>query len=520
MDDPAEGSFGVFFFVPLPEPLGLEDGEVIPELRAPDVVEALRDGIDIEPQVRISVRYWVVAVPSHSLIVAPSLFGLAARAFELSGPPEWTSGTEVPEEWTGVAEIAVALDGPPATGDDALDAQLTTAFEQGVEHVKAIQSAYHVATDHPVRLMSKRHMPPVVPYVLARMGPDGRPHPVGDPAVFLLNPTAMSGALRPDPLTDEQRERFEVAASLEPDHPFLGYVDLRREARVLWEFDGDVRPAVVAAQSAAETMLNVLLLMMMWEEETAPQDAARVLADPRFAARVRSEFPPRLGGNWGTGGPVGDYEVSLLHLRNRVVHSSHCPTREEAERALTALFDLERFVADRLAEDRNRTRCARTATLFLGEAGLRRRGVWTRKLRELRQNDEEPHWVSTFGRWQRVVEDEWFGSSHQPAPPESLVAVQVFDEDHEGEWYLHDREGRMAIRASAPHLTAEAAAAMRAVVSAMRSTGHLVPFSQGYLGQPSTAAEGAEWEREHLVLPEYHLFCSDTPARRAAARGG
>lgn len=43
-----------------------------------------------------------------------------------------------------------------------------------------------------------------VPYVLAQMGSDGRPHPVDAPAVFMLNPTALTGARLPDPLTERR----------------------------------------------------------------------------------------------------------------------------------------------------------------------------------------------------------------------------------------------------------------------------------------------------------------------------
>jgi hypothetical protein len=91
-------------------------------------------------------------------------------------------------------------------------------------------------------------------------------------------------------------------------------------------------------------------------------------------------------------------------MRNRVVHSGYLPTQPEAATSLEALIALEKFIGDRLA-DRLKA-YPKTAILFLGEEGLRRRTRWASAKRWLdgEENSIDPaDWIAEYTEWRETV---------------------------------------------------------------------------------------------------------------------
>lgn len=135
---------------------------------------------------------------------------------------------------------------------------------------------------------------------------------------------------------------------------FMDYVDLRREAEVALARDGHWRSAVLFAATAAEVLLDELLMHLLWERADRPEDAAHLFVDQRQGSigRVRKEYHPLVGGDWSVKGegPVATWVKQVAGLRHRVIHSGYEPTAGEADRATRALRDLELYVRDLLAD--------------------------------------------------------------------------------------------------------------------------------------------------------------------------
>ncbi|MFD3473120.1 hypothetical protein ACFWWM_43800 [Streptomyces sp. NPDC058682] len=102
------------------------------------------------------------------------------------------------------------------------------------------------------------------------------------------------------------------------------------DARRAFRRDGDYRNAVVQAAMFAEIVLTSTLSLMLWEEQLeAPSvEQAVVVFDfsrgGGLATRVKTEYAPRLGGDWNRTlpGPVHDWTHAVAALRNRVVQAA------------------------------------------------------------------------------------------------------------------------------------------------------------------------------------------------------
>ncbi|MEU6310727.1 hypothetical protein [Streptomyces sp. NPDC047014] len=183
------------------------------------------------------------------------------------------------------------------------------------------------------------------------------------------------------------------------------------EARRAFRRDGDYRNAVVQAAMFAEIVLTSTLSLMLWEEQLDVPSVEQAVAVFDFsrggglATRVRTEYAPRLGGDWNRThpGPVHDWTHAVAALRNRVVHRGYRPTYREAEAALAAADALLDFIKTRLAQ--RVARYPRTALLTLGEPGLRRLGGWPRASAYLQDPQQVPdRWFAEFTAWREAVD--------------------------------------------------------------------------------------------------------------------
>jgi hypothetical protein len=94
------------------------------------------------------------------------------------------------------------------------------------------------------------------------------------------------------------------------------------------------------------------------------------------------------------GTAVGEYWERLYKVRNTVVHAGYEPHGLEAEAAQDAYRGLRDHLEERLRA--KRTTYPRTVLVRLGEAGLKRHGLLSRKMRQfLVAVEDEPgpwHW--------------------------------------------------------------------------------------------------------------------------------
>ena len=87
------------------------------------------------------------------------------------------------------------------------------------------------------------------------------------------------------------------------------------------------------------------------------------------------------------------------------MHAGYEPTRGEADTALAAVYDLEKFLFNRLAE--KRTTYPRSTLMTLGKSGLERRSKWTKQIREFEATiaPKEANWFLSFKAYRAEVAD-------------------------------------------------------------------------------------------------------------------
>lgn len=161
-------------------------------------------------------------------------------------------------------------------------------------------------------------------------------------------------------------------------HPATALMELQADAETALHQFGDFRSAVMLAYTASEVLLDGVLMALCWEEGMTADETAQVFSVLLFN-RVRTQYHGRLGGNWATTAraAVGKWRSQLALLRHHVAHTGLLPEREDAEQALAAHRSLRGFVLDRLTASMRRYPTA--VGMFVSEAGLKRRGAWTKK---------------------------------------------------------------------------------------------------------------------------------------------
>ncbi len=332
--------------------------------------------------------------------------------------------------------------------DDIDEELLTRAFDRAVEYVRTIQSAYHAMTRRPVTLLANELLPPFVPY-LVRSAQQIQDEEVVPVDLFFVHMSIGHLVEEPD-ITDDQFDGMFNAA--ERSEILLTYLDLHRHGSVAFHRHGNTREAVVMMAAAAESLLDIVLGLLLWEEGLTPERASQLWAEG-LMTRVRTSYSARLGGRWDvtSTSPVGEWSRSVAGVRHRVVHAGYMPTRLEAERAIAAVESLLSFIGDRLVYGSNLRTYPRSASQLLGVYGLRRRQRFPRWLEQLQQDPEEPIWHATFGRWYltftRVLGDATTPRQSTEVGATVFAVVDPNGRDNQTTWIISDGATRQAAEA-------------------------------------------------------------------------
>lgn len=204
-----------------------------------------------------------------------------------------------------------------------------------------------------------------------------------EPILFAVNPNRIK--FPRSALTDEEYDRARNYMALEAlGQPLLEYTRLMRAARRAARI-GDHAQAAILASVSGEVLLNLVLRAILVETGREGEIEA-MFSDERglFASRLRRDYGPLLGGQWRPDRPitpVGRWVAATQSVRNRVVHAGHEPTPFESSEAARGAEGLEAFVLQRLAE--RRYRYPKTALSVLAEPGLRRRNMWSGRMKAL-----------------------------------------------------------------------------------------------------------------------------------------
>jgi hypothetical protein len=526
---PVVHSHIAYFFVPLPEPLGLPDGFQVVCSAATSMDwylkhdESQHDEPPPPEYMAASLRFHHAAAPSSYVDETMLLFEVAEAALPPNVGEESTSESpEVPTgagadferpvgEWT-IVEVAVPCDagdlpssGVVADADEPVVDAVSEAFDLGLAYVREVQRAYFIARRRPIRLVTRESLPFAVPFAVRRLyDDDGKQLPFRTVlSSYLLNMNVHRDTRDPE-LTEDEAGALHVAFGAQANRDvFTNYLEFLRETKVALEVDGDYRAAVVFAATACEVLLDELLSHMLWEEGQRPEDAAAVF-NSWLTARVKSQFQPRLGGVWSTekSGPVQRWSRDVAAVRNRIVHGGYEPTLDEARVAGDAARELETHLADRFAS--RVSTYPRTAVRFLGP-GLRRRGKWTKRLEALVSDPDEVPWAETFARWRDAMQRARVDSPTFQAPSaDKSIVVVVKRADGTVQWVLHDREAAMVAIVDPALVRGMPPAQRESVdkgVNAIALEGSGADISVAVFGATAPEPAARDWVPQYRLVP-------------------
>lgn len=391
-------------------------------------------------------------------------------------------------------------------GSDGIMDRLHGGLDIVVTEIRAWQQALFISQGVAMPLLTRQHLPAVIPTLLRRAVPDeDAPAPT---QIMLVNPVSVSRIVQPTTLTSEQLDRLNGARYRADDGTFSTHMDLLREANVALSITGDYRLAAILLGVAAETVLDELVLHLQWEDVMTPeQSAAGWRGEDGVTARVRRELPHRLGANWDLKSrtPAATWVQDTADLRNRVAHSGYTPTASEARRSRDAVNQLVSFICDRLADPAILKSYPRTALAFAAEPGLRKRGVTDKKLAAIKASLPDGPGDKVFLRWR----DAWQRLRRDrvtPRVPDIKTAELwlVLHRDGKQNWYRRDGQSKLLIevellkcgRASEVRARAEELGRRRQSEAPNESA------SVRFADDVRTAAMvGGHWREEYGTLP-------------------
>lgn len=328
------------------------------------------------------------------------------------------------EQLGSVVELATPLIVPEGVEEGQA---VSDAFDRCLEELQTFMRAYGAVTRDPrFRSTTRQTCRVAVPMTMQ--------HPVTNEYGYLqtFHVNWGAGGTLPYP-PEELDERDQLLFGIRFHRALLGdpltpYLERARVAQRSYLIDGDYPTTVVATYTAAEVLLNGLLLLMAWEEglardDTLPWFAART----EYLSRVGGQVVPRLGGNWSsppTTGMMGRLR-DLSDARNRIVHRADLPNEPAAKEALATGKALETMVKQRLAE--RRLAYPKTCMLFLGVPGLEKLYRLDGRMRRWieRHGEYRPEWIIDYVAWRDSVPA---GRVGHPPPQRTMTGrVRPYD---------------------------------------------------------------------------------------------
>lgn len=491
----------IWFFIPLPHPLPLED-MAVHTFGAP-----LRQEVDCQgPDFAGSVRIHQLTRSNNPFVDEVSdIWTLGSSAFadeRITSPPPPPAGGPFDSVRT-VMEVALAWD--HETNAD----ELNRVLDRALVYVQDVQRGVAFATQGAVRLATRATIPPLIPiFVGAIHTCDGQVEPRVEAISVQLDGCAPPFAygLRPPPLDEPTAARLEGAFTERGIYgAFATFTDLRRDAMVQRHLDGNARLMILALAAADEVMLDTILLHLLWEERTAAAEAATYFDRQQgHTYRVGRHFPDRLAGGWhpDAKSPAGQYLRDVVRLRHRVVHAGHVPTPAEVEVAWSTSMALERYVGDRLADQMNLRLYPRTAMAWMAENGLRQRGRWTKFMQEVTTDPREPPWAPTFLRWRTHV-DRAMADSVVPPGSDFQELLLYVDRDGDGNVTaaLHDPASCYAAKVDLMEvLEPDRLEGLKLLLQELPAQEHRV------CSVPDRPPPAADWQPDHELFDELSIF--------------
>ena len=489
------------YFIPLEEPLAFPDG-LTQRLEVPATIDDVIDAGEAETSIRIgdpvdwvSLKFWHHddTTPSGTI---DSLFEVARRAIPSLPPP--TGKVDRPPTPVTIVECVA-----PVRRDLDPEHALSESFDKCLDGIRLLQRAYRMATGLPVTLCAREQMPVMLPFAWRRNVTEEAPDWPEGLEIFMPHSNLHRLGRYPDLDSTGLEAVWHALDVIDSDRIFSRYADLRQQVWHLCTRQGEYESSVVLAGTATETLLDDLLMSLVWEDRMPPERASR-LFDTGLEARIKSLYGPRIGGSWQLDRPgtIQRWRKDIAALRHRVVHAGWSVGHVDALNAANAMEDIFAFVSDRLARPENVRRWPRTCLALLGMSRLDELRLVTRRLRDLAADPDEPDWAATFRRYRVAVAQGRRDAAQLFEPPDSTrsVVVALVQSDGAVSWWLHDRVARQVRRCSVPDLNPQQQAALDDGRREAAAQDIQEPASLAFFGASASPAEHSDWLPQYKVL--------------------
>lgn len=484
--------FAFRFWFPIEHPIGLPDGYEHQVFDEPTHAEQIHLSAAGHP----SDALWLVgSLCCRQVDIIRNWFNFrnadaAFRAYDQSMPNSAVRTDAEPDAAFG-EEVTVTVIEVVTYGWD-LDAA-SAAFDRSLDILQRFERQVRLATKRPVPQTTRELLPSLIPSMAHPA--DASPQEWDTRARAFFPNANIQATISPVMLGEPELQR--LGRFDDRDKPGLTAaesIDLLLEAQLELHQRGNYRAAVLAAATAAESMLDTLLAALVWEEGKSPRQAASILGGDKFLKRIRRELPGRLGGSWDfeTPGPIRDWERDCHRLRHRVIHRGQRPDSAQANAAVGSAEALTLFLTDRLIDSADRY--PRVAGTWADRDRFSRRAA--QQVRALAA--AEPSWVAMF--------EGWYASAVSMARPElatptleGAIPTVVVTAANPLQGYfvaVHEDSG-LAAAVEAPEITVAAFDALR---SAALKRVDALPMFGAIVGLEGLVRIG-DWVPVHEIVP-------------------
>ena len=339
----AESFSAVYFLLPLEVPLSIPDKSIIRSQERPPPRPGFEDDYltvewdDQEGLVGCRISCCFHQITTTEVDAAQfAAFEAAQVAFpslQIGDAP--SEGPPLPAAVT-VAEITVRL---AEHSEDAVN----RALDEAIEFIAGIQRTYGALASEPIAIMTRARLPLFVPHAVREVVAGAHPSDWPDmPELDVVIPRAPRVAeYMPAPSAEcpAKYSPEDLAIAMGPvlHGPFRHVHESWRTAMVAFS-QGDFAVAAILAGVTCEQTIRALLLCLLWESDIDPDEAARVLYDNKGRTKnvraLLAELMQRLSVTGEADNAAQDAAVSVLDLRNRILHRAYQPIEAEARRAM------------------------------------------------------------------------------------------------------------------------------------------------------------------------------------------
>jgi hypothetical protein len=440
------------FFIPLPEPVDVQDGINFPLVEIDDggVIEAIRFKDEDGVSKRFSRRIMFCQVPSSLNEPGMNEAFAVFKTYCKSQDPQVEKVPNLSLSPT-IGKATVVQVGCITVRKPLSEEMLSDLFNDVIASIRRYLRAYHIVTQYPIEFVTRQNTSSVIPYSTEDIDNKGQPVDNRESlqtGILIVHPPKATTTVE-DSIATEQLDQIALTSSTYLDNTLDQFYNIRREAFIAYN-KGNSIVASLLMGIAAETLLDELLLMLLWEEGALPKDVFKLFKDEKSDTtlkRVESDlYSKRLGEEWSSlkkGTAIRKWRYKILELRNRVAHIGYEPTEEEMQEGLDALVELVSFTSDSLCQ--NLKKYPISADLTVGYSGMTKRGCrdeFEELLKDfLRPNNPQ----RIFGCWKFEVErfrnEKPFKGNYKKSKPAYLIHA-----NGEETWLLLDDENRLVQR--------------------------------------------------------------------------